>query len=324
MTNGELKSVSNARLLKSIALGLGFDSCRISKAGFLEHEAPRLEAWLRAGRHGKMGYMANHFDKRLNPQLLVDDAKSLVTLTFNYLPKQEMDAEGNFKISKYAYGEDYHTVLKTRLETLMTDFRAQAGQVHGRVFVDSAPVLEKAWAVRNGTGWQGKHTNLVHPRRGSFFFLCELIIDMELDPDPPMADHCGTCTRCIDACPTEAIVAPYQLDATRCISYLTIELKEAIPNSFQGKMDNWIFGCDVCQDVCPWNKKFSVATTEPAFAPSPALAQFTKTDWLEITSEVFRQVFPKSAIKRTKFEGLKRNIVFAAGSMPQAQPQNNE
>ncbi len=295
-----------------MALAHGFASCRISEVAFLEREAPKLEAWLKAERHGKMGYMANHFDMRLNPALLVDDAKSLVTLVFNYQPSVEWNPTDNFKISKYAFGEDYHVVLREKLKNLFSDLCAQVGDVGGRVFVDSAPILEKAWAARNGTGWLGKHTNIINPKTGSFFFLCEIILDLELHQDQPITDHCGTCTRCIDACPTEAITGPYQLDASKCISYLTIELKEAIPSQFKDQMDNWIFGCDVCQDVCPWNHKFSIAHREDRFQPSGALMEFKKGDWLELSLEIFERVFSKSAIKRTKFEGLKRNILFAS------------
>lgn len=317
MTTQELEAEKNGKLLKLIALEEGFATCRISKVEFLSEEAPKLEAWLKEEKHGKMGYMANHFDLRLNPALLVEGAKSLVSLVFHYKPEEEIPTKGNFRISKYAYGEDYHKVLRTKLKILFSRFQEQVGKVEGRVFVDSAPILEKAWAARNGTGWLGKHTNIIHPSQGSFFFLCEMILNLDLQPDGPVADHCGTCTRCIDACPTQAIVAPYQLDASRCISYLTIELKEAIPQKFKGKMDYWIFGCDVCQDVCPWNQKFSVTTPEPNFGPSEELKNFRKKDWIELNQEIFNRVFAKSAVKRTKFEGLKRNINFSEGKLAQ-------
>ncbi|HRH33470.1 MAG TPA: tRNA epoxyqueuosine(34) reductase QueG [Catalimonadaceae bacterium] len=311
MTKPEWTAQRRTKLLKTIALQHGFESCRIARADFLEEEAPRLEQWLKDGKHGKMGYMENHFDLRLDPRRLVDGARSVVTLVYSYFPQKELPEGQEFKVSKYAYGEDYHRVIREKLKALVGDFQKEVGEVGGRVFVDSAPVLEKAWAVKNGTGWLGKHTNVLHPKMGSFFFLCELILDIELEADQPITDHCGTCTRCIDACPTEAILAPYQLDASRCISYLTIELREAIPTDFQGKMENWIFGCDVCQDVCPWNQKFSIVNTEPRFQPSEELLGFKRKDWLDITEEIFNRVFSRSAIKRTKLEGLKRNIAFA-------------
>lgn len=312
MTQAEIKSENDAKILKQLAEKQGFLSCRISKAEFLEKEAPALERWLRESRHGKMAYMENHFDKRLDPRLLVEGAVSLVSLSFNYFPENEWQPSDALKISKYAYGEDYHVVIKDKLKALLQNFQDLVGlEIGGRVFVDSAPVLEKAWATRNGTGWLGKHTNIIHPKFGSFFFLAEMILDIPLKADDPITDHCGTCTRCIDACPTDAIFAPYQLDASRCISYLTIELKEAIPADFQGKMENWIFGCDICQDVCPWNKKFSIAHQEPRFLPQGAWTEFQKNDWIEMTESVFHQFFSKSALKRTKWQGLRRNIDFS-------------
>jgi epoxyqueuosine reductase len=309
----ELQASSNAKILNKLALEAGFSLCRISKSGFLEDEAPRLEKWLKEGRNGTMGYMENHFDKRLNPSLLVEGTKSVVSLVFNYYPEKQIFSDQDLKISKYAYGSDYHKVLRKKLKMLLADFQSLVGQVQGRVFVDSAPILEKAWAAKSGAGWIGKHTNLIHPKEGSFFFLCEMLLDLELQEDAPMPDYCGTCTRCIDACPTEAITGPYQLDASKCISYLTIELKSAIPSEFSGKMENWIFGCDICQDVCPWNKKFSTPLQEPSFFPHPDLALFRKEDWLELTQEIFDEVFRTSALKRTGFEGLKRNIRFTTG-----------
>ena len=310
MTQGDLKAIENARLLKNIALEIGFASCRISKAGFLEKEAPRLEKWLKEERNGKMAYMANHFDKRLDPTLLVEGAKSVISLVFHYSPPKSDLSNTSHKISRYAYGEDYHLVLKDKLNVLMSRFQEKAGALNGRIFVDSAPVLEKAWAAKNGTGWLGKHTNVIHPKMGSFFFLCELIVDIELCEDQPINDHCGTCTRCIDACPTEAITAPYELDATKCISYLTIELKDSIPEQFKTRMENWIFGCDICQEVCPWNQKFSILHTEKRFEPHPDLLLFERKDWQELTEEIFNRVFGKSAIKRTKLTGLQRNVKF--------------
>jgi len=297
-------------LIKQEAKKLGFLFCGISKAQFLEEEAPRLEAWLKKGMHGEMHYMENHFDKRLDPRLLVDGAKSVISLGLNYFTDKEQTDPQSPKISKYAYGEDYHFVIKEKLKALLDLIREKIGEVNGRAFVDSAPVMDKAWAKKSGLGWIGKNTNLINKKAGSFFFLAELIVDIELEYDiEPTEDHCGTCTRCIDACPTEAIVGPYIVDGSRCISYLTIELKNEIPVEFKGKMDNWAFGCDICQDVCPWNK-FSVLHNEPSFKPHPDLLNLNHKDWKEITEEVFQKVFKNSAVKRTKFSGLKRNINF--------------
>lgn len=294
--------------------------CGISKAEFLEEEAPKLEAWLKNGYHGEMHYMENHFDKRLDPTRLVEDAKSVISLALNYFPGNNVQADPEApKISKYAYGTDYHFVIKEKLKILLETIREKIGNVGGRAFVDSAPVLDKAWAKRAGFGWQGKNANLINKNSGSFFFLAELIIDLDLSYDiAPARDHCGTCTRCIDACPTDAIVGPYIVDGSRCISYLTIELKNEIPSEFRGKMENWMFGCDICQDVCPWNR-FSVLHNEPAFAPREDLFGFTKADWIEITEETFRRVFKDSPVKRTKYAGLKRNINFltSASSKPE-------
>lgn len=296
------------QLIKNEAKQLGFIGCGISKADFLSSEAPKLENWLKQGFHGQMQYMENYFDKRLDPRLLVEGAKSVVSLLFNYFPEQKQ-IEKTFKIAKYAYGEDYHYVIKDKLKALMHAIEEQIGEVGGRVFVDSAPVLEKSWAVKSGLGWMGKHTNVLTKKTGSFYFLAELILDLDLVPDTPTTDHCGTCTACIDACPTEAIIAPYVLDASKCISYLTIELKENIPQQFKNQMDDWAFGCDVCQDVCPWNS-FAKPHQEDKFNPKAELLNFTKNDWQELTSEVFKKVFKKSAVNRTKFVGLKRNIEF--------------
>jgi epoxyqueuosine reductase len=257
-----------------------------------------------------MSYMENHFDKRLDPRLLVDGAKSVISLGLNYYSEaQQSDPEAP-KISMYAYGEDYHSVIKAKLKTLLNSIQEEIGDVHGRAFVDSAPVLDKAWAKKAGLGWVGKHSNLINQQNGSYFFLAELIVDAELAYDiAPQADHCGTCTRCIDACPTQAIIAPYVVDGSKCISYLTIELKNEIPLEFAGKLDNWAFGCDVCQQVCPWNR-FSTPHQEPAFNPSHDLLGMHKKDWEEITEDVFEKLFSKSAVKRTKLTGLKRNIAF--------------
>ena len=302
-----------SHLIKTEAKNLGFLFCGISKAEFLEEEAPRLEAWLKKNMHGEMQYMENHFDKRLDPRLLVDGARSVISLGLNYYTDQPQTDPLSPKISKYAYGSDYHNVIKDKLKQLLEVLNDKIGEVGGRAFVDSAPVLDKAWAKKAGLGWIGKNTNLINQKAGSFFFLAELIVDLELEYDiAPTADHCGTCTRCIDACPTEAIVAPYIVDGSRCISYLTIELKKEIPEEFNNKMDNWMFGCDVCQDVCPWNK-FSVLNNEPAFTPHADLLNLKKQDWDEITEDVFQKVFKNSAVKRTKFSGLKRNISFLRG-----------
>ncbi len=294
--------------IKAEAKRLGFLSCGISKAEFLEEEAPRLEAWLKAERNGKMGYMENHFDKRLDPRLLVPGGKSVISVLLNYY-SDEQQPEGAPKISKYAYGADYHFVIKEKLKELFRFIHQEIGEVNGRVFVDSAPVMDRAWAEKSGLGWIGKNTNLITQKVGSYFFIAEMILDLDLEYDLPTTDHCGTCTACIDACPTEAIVAPYQLDATKCISYLTIELKDQLPTEFQGKMDNWAFGCDVCQDVCPWNR-FSKQHNEPLFNSKPEILNYSKKDWEELTSETFNTIFKNSAISRTKYEGLKRNIDF--------------
>ena len=297
-------------LIKQKALDLGFTFCGISKADFLKEEAKNLEVWLSKSYNGKMDYMNNHFDKRLDPRLLVDDAKSVVSLLLNYYPVVNQKADTEVKISKYAYGEDYHYVIKDKLKDLFEFIQSEIGEVGGRIFVDSAPVMDKVWAKKSGLGWIGKNSNLIHPKHGSYFFIAELILDLELTPDGPIKDYCGTCTRCIDACPTDAIVTPYVVDGSKCISYLTIELKDAIlPNEFKGKMDNWMFGCDVCQDVCPWNR-FSKPTSEASFSPHENLLQMSKSDWTDLTEDVFRELFRNSAVKRTKFSGLKRNIDF--------------
>jgi epoxyqueuosine reductase len=295
-------------LIKTEAKRLGFLSCGIAKAEFLEEEAPRLEKWLNKNMNGEMRYMENHFDKRLNPTLLVEDSKSVVSLLLNYSP-QETQIQNTFKLSKYAYGTDYHFIIKDKLKSLLSFIQDEIGEVHGRAFVDSAPVLDKALAAKSGLGWIGKHSNLITQQVGSFYFIAELIIDLELDYDTPTTDHCGTCTACIDACPTEAITEPYVVDGSKCISYFTIELKENIPTAFKGKFDDWMFGCDVCQDVCPWNK-FSKPHSEPLFNPHPELLSMTKKSWEDITEDTFKKVFQKSAVKRTKFLGLKRNINF--------------
>ncbi|MFC5625352.1 tRNA epoxyqueuosine(34) reductase QueG [Algoriphagus winogradskyi] len=301
----------NASIIKSTAKRLGFDFCGIAKAGFLEEEAPKLEDWLNWNYNGQMGYLANHFDKRLDPTKLIEGAKTVVSLVYNYYPKDELPrGNSNIKLAKYAYGEDYHFVIRDKLNEFLEILRDEIGEIDGRGFVDSAPVMERQWAQKAGLGWLGKNSLLLNREMGSFFFLAELIIDLEVTPDPPLAkDYCGTCTACIDACPTDAIVENGVIDGSRCISYLTIELKDSIPSEFKGKMENWAFGCDICQDVCPWNR-FSKPHQEPKFQPHPELEEFTNRDWQEITEETFRKVFKKSAVKRTKLAGLKRNIDF--------------
>lgn len=300
---------TNTQFIKNEAKRLGFLSCGIAKATFLEDEAVRLENWLQNGFHGKMQYMENHFDKRLDPRLLVDDAKSVVSLSFNYYPEKHQNTD-SYKIAKYAYGEDYHFVIKEKLKELLAAIHLEIGEVSGRCFVDSAPVLERAWAEKAGIGWNGKHSLLIQKQEGSFFFLAELIIDLELEYDQPTTtNHCGTCTKCIDACPTEAILPNNTIDASKCISYFTIELKDSIPSTFKNQMEDWIFGCDICQDICPWNR-FSKPHNQPLFAPKENVLEMTKKDWEEITEETFGKVFKKSAVKRTKFAGLQRNINF--------------
>nr|WP_204344873.1 tRNA epoxyqueuosine(34) reductase QueG [Psychroserpens algicola] len=303
-----VNKTQKSQFIKSEAKRLGFLSCGISKAQFLEEEAPRLEKWLKNNAHGEMRYMENHFDKRLDPTKLVEGSKSVVSLLLNYYPSEIQNPE-SYKLSKYAYGTDYHFVIKDKLKSLLQVIQDEIGDVHGRAFVDSAPVLDKAWAAKSGLGWIGKHSNLLTQQIGSFYFIAELIIDLELEYDHATTDHCGTCTACIDACPTQAITEPYVVDGSKCISYFTIELKENIPSEFKGQFDDWMFGCDVCQDVCPWNR-FSKAHSEPLFNPHPDLLSMTKKDWDEITEDTFRKVFKKSAVKRTKFEGLQRNITF--------------
>ena len=292
----------------------GFSFCGISKAEFLEEEAPRFEAWLKRGYQGSMSYLENHFDKRLDPTLLIPGAKSVVSLVYNYFPDKDLshNKSDNLKIAKYAYGDDYHYVIKDKLKILLLKIQEEVGDVTGRAFVDSAPVHERAWAKKSGLGWIGKNSLLLNKSMGSFFFLAELILDLELEYDGPVKDYCGTCTACMDACPTEAIPQPYVVDGSKCISYFTIELKEEIPDEVSGKFENWIFGCDICQDVCPWNR-FALPHKEKRFEPHPELSQMKPQDWKEITHEVFERLFTHSAVKRTKLEGLKRNISFVAG-----------
>ena len=295
-------------LIKNEAKKLGFISCGISRAEFLEDEAPRLEKWLKMKMNGEMKYMENYFEKRLDPRKLVDDAKSIISLTYNYYPEDLQNKEAP-KVSKYAYGMDYHYVIKEKLIFFLTFIKDKIGDVHGRAFVDSAPILEKAWAAKSGIGWVGKNSNLITKQVGSFYFLAELIVDLDLDYDTIESDHCGQCTACIDSCPTQAITQPYVVDGSKCISYFTIELKENIPKEFKGKFDDWVFGCDVCQDVCPWNK-FSKPHKEPLFQSSSELMKMSRDEWNEITEETFNKIFKNSAVKRTGYKGLTRNLNF--------------
>lgn len=298
----------HSAIIKTAALECGFSFCGISRAEFLEEQAPRLESWLRNGYQGEMKYLENHFDMRLDPVKLVPGAKSVVSLMFNYYPS-ELQKEPAPKIAKYAYGEDYHKVVKDKCKNLMDLLTQRIGHIGGRAFVDSAPVMERAWAEKSGLGWIGRHGLLINKQQGSFFFLAELIIDLETEPDGPVKDFCGTCTKCVDACPTEAILPDKTLNASKCISYLTIELRNEIPAEFESKMENWMFGCDICQDVCPWNR-FSKPTQEERFAPVGEILSYSDREWQDISEEVFSGIFGKSAIKRTKFSGLKRNIDF--------------
>jgi epoxyqueuosine reductase len=288
---------------------LGFSLFGVSKAGFLENEAPRLEAFLNKNQHGEMAWLANHFDKRTDPSLLVEGAKSVISLGFEYLPALPMPADNTYKISKYAYGKDYHKVIKKKLIELLHFIQDEVGEVSGRAFVDSAPVMEKAWAAKSGLGWIGKNTLLLNRKKGSQFFLAELIVDFEIEETDPVKDLCKTCNLCVEACPTDALNTAYNLDATKCISYLTIELKDQIPTAFKGQMEDWIFGCDICQDVCPWTRN-AMPTQEPAFNRHVPWKGFSKQDWHEITDEVFLKVFAGTPVMRAKHSGLKKNIDF--------------
>jgi epoxyqueuosine reductase len=306
MNSAKLRDRSN--LVKQLATKAGFDYCGISSAEFLEQEAPKLENWLKNNNHGQMRYMENHFDKRLDPRILVPGAKSVISLMVNYYPEKEQSKNAP-KISRYAYGDDYHKVIKDMLFSLFKQMKTAVGNIEGRVFVDSAPVLEKAWAKNSGLGWVGKNTNLIKPSAGSYFFLAEIISDLELEADGPIKDYCGTCTRCIDACPTDALATPYVLDAQKCISYFTIELKEAIPEWAKDKMENWMFGCDICQEVCPWNR-FSKPHSNAALNEDYQRLEMSWKEWEELTENTFKEVFGKSAITRTGFHGIKRNLDF--------------
>jgi len=298
----------NTQLIKQKSKDLGFDFCGISKAQKLREEEERLEIWLSRGFHGKMKYMEYHFDKRLDPVKLVPGAKSVVSLLYNYFPDEDQK-NSDYKISRYAYGRDYHVVIKKKLVDLLNHITEEVGTIQGRIFVDSAPVMERQWAAKSGLGWLGKNTLLINKKQGSYFFIAEMILDLELNYDGPIKDFCGTCTRCLDACPTDAIIDPYILDASKCISYVTIELKDSIPEEFIGKYEKWIFGCDICQEVCPWNR-FSKPHKESDFKKSQGVGKIVDEGWVEFTEEVFNQIFKDSPIKRTKFKGLRRNIDF--------------
>ncbi len=307
MSNSYVEKYS--QLIKSKAEKFGFQSCGISKADFLEEDVATLENWLKNNYHGEMQYMENYFDKRLDPRLLVDDAKSVISLSYNYFPEEILPTLENFKISKYAYGKDYHEIIKDILKEMVIELQEEIGDFNFRIFVDSAPVLERSWARKSGIGWVGKNANLITKKHGSFYFLAEIICDLELQTDFPETDHCGDCTKCIDACPTNAIVSDKIIDGSKCISYATIELKNEIPESFKNNMEDWMFGCDICQDVCPWNR-FSTPHNQPKFKPNSALQNFKKNDWKELSQDLFSEIFQKSPVKRTKFSGLKRNIEF--------------
>jgi len=302
----------NTQYLKSLASDLGFSFCGVSRAAFLEEEAPKLEAWLKQGYAGQMSYLERNTDKRLDPRLLVPGAKSVVSLLYNYSPPDELPDSG-FKVSRYAYGEDYHVVIKEVLFEMVERLREKIGAIDGRVFVDSAPVMERTWAARSGLGWIGKNSLLLNKQQGSYFFLAELILDLDLEPDGPAKDYCGSCTACMDACPTGAIPEPYVVNGSACISYFTIELKDSIPETVKGKFGQWIFGCDICQEVCPWNR-FAKPHTQPRFSPTDALKDMKRSDWTELTEDVFNGLFPRSAVRRTGYEGLTRNIRFVSES----------
>jgi epoxyqueuosine reductase len=301
-----LSLAQQTQFIKSRAQALGFDHCGISKAGLLEDEAKKLEKWLSQGKHGTMSWMENWFDKRIDPTKLMEGAKSVISVLLNYAPADDNLSLGPFKISRYAYGQDYHDVLKKKLSLLVQELQQQYGDFNARIFVDSAPVMDKAWAKKSGLGWIGKNSNLITKSAGSYFFIAEIICDIELEYDGAIKDYCGSCTRCVDACPTDAITEAYVVDGSKCISYLTIELKESIPEQYKGKMENWVFGCDICQEVCPWNS-FATPHQHKEFAPKDELKKWREE---EVTEEVFKTLFTKSAIKRTKFMGFQRNMSF--------------
>ncbi len=317
MTSLDLLASSRSVEIKKIAQKLGFLDCRVAKASELTNDARRLEAWLKNGHHGQMEYMANHFDLRINPTKLVPGAKSVIVLSKNYFTKSTQHIEAP-KLSKYAYGRDYHKVIRKAMKVFLKEMQQSFGEVHGRGFVDSAPVLEKAWARESGLGWVGKHSNIISKSAGSFFFLAVLITDLELESDAPIKDYCGSCTKCIDACPTDAINNPYYVDGSKCISYYTIELKNSeLPDSMKGKFDNWMFGCDICQDVCPWNR-FSKPHSESDFNPKPEILDFKLEDWAHLSEEKFNELFAGSAVKRTGYNGLTRNIRFLINPLGKA------
>ena len=305
-----MDAIKLTRDFREQAKSLGFHSVCFSKAQELTDEAIQLDKWLNAGSHGQMQYMENHFEKRIDPTKLIPGAKTVISLSYNYYTEQEQADIDAPKISKYAYGEDYHYVIKDKLRQLMVFLQEQVGDVNGRCFVDSAPILERDWAKRSGLGWIGKNTMLITKEQGSFFFLAEIIVDVSFHYDHPISDYCGTCRRCIDACPTDAISEDgYWMDGSKCISYFTIELKDDIPPSYKGTFENWMFGCDICQDVCPWNR-FSKEHTVDAFKPKSSLLSKSRSEWKDLTREVFNDLFRKSAVKRTKYQGLVRNIQF--------------
>ncbi len=299
-----------SQTIKRLAHQHGFQFCGISKADFLSEEAPQLERWLNQHMHGEMAYMANHFDKRLDPRKLVDDCQTVISLAYNYFPDPSTQVlADSFQVSKYAFGQDYHIVIKDKMKLLWEDLQREIGDFSGRMFVDSAPVLEKAWAKKSGLGWIGKNANLIIPKQGSFFFLAELLVDLKAEPDGPIKDFCGTCTRCIDACPTDAIT-PYVVDGSKCISYFTIELKDQMPADLKANFQDWIFGCDICQDVCPWNRH-AKPHQEVAFQPNERFLDLSKQDWEDLSEDLFKELFQFSAISRTKLKGLRRNIAYA-------------
>ena len=297
-----------SNLVKRLAREQGFDACGISAAGFLEEEATGLENWLNAGFHGTMSWMEHHFDERLDPRKLVPGAKSVISVVLNYFPDEEQRADAP-KISKYAYGRDYHKVIRGKLKRMLLGIQDEIGEVSGRGFVDSAPVMDRAWARKSGLGWIGKHSLLLNKGSGSFFFIGALIVDIELEPDGPTTDHCGSCTACIDACPTAAIVLPTVVDSNKCISYLTIEYKDALPTEYQDKMEDWVYGCDICQDVCPWNR-FSTPHSESDFNIRDAIQNNDWETWEEVTHELWEEITKGSAMRRVGFEGFKRNLGF--------------
>lgn len=302
------KNTTYSNLIKQEAQRLEFSDCGIAKAAPLDTEATNLKEWLKDGRHGEMHYMENHFEKRVNPKNLVDNAKSVISVIYNYYPPRIQPSD-TYKISKYAYGKDYHVILKDKLHSLYNYLQSIIPDLQGRAFVDTAPVMDKVWAQKAGLGWIGKNTNLINTKSGSYIFIGELIVDVELDYDTPIKDYCGTCRKCIDACPTGALTEPYRIDASKCISYLTIEKKGELPPAYQNKLNKWIFGCDACQDVCPWNQKAKPHQSEE-LEPHPDLLKFKDKDWVNLTKEKFNELFRKSAVKRTKYTGLKRNINF--------------